>query len=211
VDKVAQTKEAPRSPPSEPHREERPLTLRLNGELKLSTNAPTEPAAGSDRDPAPLPVNRPGHSEHHPAASLHPASGPVRSEPRPVPGPRPVATPLAVAAPLPAPAPLAVATPLPAPAPLAVAAPLPVTAPQRPLGFSATTSRGLAVTDGLDSELHQRAEAAIETFRSCFDATLAEGSPQQRARLRQAASDLMRVAARTTIVLDRLNAVGERA
>jgi len=69
----------------------------------------------------------------------------------------------------------------------------------------------LAVTDGLDSELHQRAEAAIETFRSCFDAVLAEASPQQRARLRQAASDLMRVAARTTIVLDRLNAVGERA
>jgi len=69
----------------------------------------------------------------------------------------------------------------------------------------------LAVTDGLDCELHQRAEAAIETFRSCFEAALAEGSPQQRAHLRQAAADLMRVAARTTIVLDRLNAVGERA
>jgi hypothetical protein len=63
----------------------------------------------------------------------------------------------------------------------------------------------------LDSELHERAEAAIETFRSCFDAALAEGSPHERARLRQAASDLMRVAARTTIVLDRLNALSERA
>jgi hypothetical protein len=62
----------------------------------------------------------------------------------------------------------------------------------------------------LDSELHDRAEAAIETFRSCFDAALAEGSPHDRARLRQAASDLMRVAARTTIVLDRLNALSER-
>ena len=92
-----------------------------------------------------------------------------------------------------------------------VTEPLAVAAPQRPLGLSATTSRALAFTDGLDSELHQRAEAAIETFRSCFDAALAEGSPQQRARLRQAASELMRVAARTTIVLDRLNAVGERA
>ena len=56
-----------------------------------------------------------------------------------------------------------------------------------------------------------RAEAAIETFRSCFDAALAEGSSHERARLRQAASDLMRVAARTTIVLDRLNALSERA
>jgi acyl-CoA reductase-like NAD-dependent aldehyde dehydrogenase len=69
----------------------------------------------------------------------------------------------------------------------------------------------LAFTEGLDSELHERAEAAIETFRSCFDAALAEGSPNERARLRQAASDLMRVAARTTIVLDRLNALSERA
>jgi transposase-like protein len=74
-----------------------------------------------------------------------------------------------------------------------------------------TAGRTLAVTDGLDSELHDRAEAAIETFRSCFDAALAEGSPHDRARLRQAASDLMRVAARTTIVLDRLNALSERA
>jgi len=71
--------------------------------------------------------------------------------------------------------------------------------------------RALAFTDGLDRELHERAEAAIETFRSCFDAALAEGSPHERARLRQAASDLMRVAARTTIVLDRLNALSERA
>jgi hypothetical protein len=68
-----------------------------------------------------------------------------------------------------------------------------------------------ASNDGLDSELYGRAEAAIQTFRSCFDAVLAEGSPHERARLRQAASDLMRVAARTTIVLDRLNALSERA
>jgi len=83
--------------------------------------------------------------------------------------------------------------------------------PQRRPGFSRTTGRALAFIDGLDSELYDRAEAAIETFRSCFDAALAEGSPHDRARLRQAASDLMRVAARTTIVLDRLNALSERA
>ncbi|HUC12434.1 MAG TPA: hypothetical protein VL985_18720 [Stellaceae bacterium] len=63
---------------------------------------------------------------------------------------------------------------------------------------------------GLDDALHLRAEAAIALFRSSFDAALAEGSPDVRERLRQAASDLMRVAARTTIVLDRLNASTER-
>ena len=67
-----------------------------------------------------------------------------------------------------------------------------------------------ALTAGLDSELHGRAEAAIAAFRASFDAALVEGSPVVRQRLRQAASDLMRVAARTTIVLDRLNAIGER-
>jgi len=82
---------------------------------------------------------------------------------------------------------------------------------QRHPGTSRITGRASASNDGLDNELHDRAEAAIETFRSCFDAALVEGSPQERARLRQAASDLMRVAARTTIVLDRLSALGERA
>ena len=82
----------------------------------------------------------------------------------------------------------------------------PATMPQQPLR---TVGRPSADSDGLDSELHDRAEAAIETFRSCFDAAVAEGSPRQRARLREAASNLMRVAARTTIVLDRLNALSE--
>jgi transposase-like protein len=65
-------------------------------------------------------------------------------------------------------------------------------------------------TPGLDSELHTRAEAAIAMFRSSFDAALMEGSPDVRERLRQAAADLMRVAARTTIVLDRVTAGSER-
>jgi hypothetical protein len=63
----------------------------------------------------------------------------------------------------------------------------------------------------LDNELHLRAEAAIALFRSSFDAALAEGSSDVRERLRQAATDLMRVAARTTMVLDRLNAATERS
>ena len=74
-----------------------------------------------------------------------------------------------------------------------------------------TTGRATAGSDGLDIELHNRAEAAIEAFRSSFDAALAECSPRERARLREAASNLMRVAARTTIVLDRLNALSERS
>ena len=76
--------------------------------------------------------------------------------------------------------------------------------PQR--GDTRPVSRASALTAGLDAELHADAEAAILAFRSSFEATLAENVPATRARLRQAASDLMRVAARTTIVLDRLNA-----
>lgn len=96
--------------------------------------------------------------------------------------------------------------------PLPARAPVPadrrmLAAPQQ---FSCSTGRASA-SEGLDSELHDRAEAAIETFRSCFDAALAVGSPRERARLREAASNLMRVAARTTIVLDRLNALSERS
>lgn len=82
------------------------------------------------------------------------------------------------------------------------------TTSQQPLH---TIGRAAAGSDGLDIELHDRAEAAIEAFRSSFDAALAEGSPRERARLREAASNLMRVAARTTIVLDRLNALSERS
>jgi transposase-like protein len=98
---------------------------------------------------------------------------------------------------------------------LSLSAPAPIraeqhaaTVPQQPFRTVGRTSAG---SDGLDSELHDRAEAAIETFRLCFDAALAEGSPRERARLREAASNLMRVAARTTIVLDRLNALSERS
>lgn len=90
-------------------------------------------------------------------------------------------------------------------------APGPAAALQQPAAKTHGAKRAAAFTAGLDSELHNRAEAAIEAFRSSFDAALAEGSPVLRERLRQAASDLMRVAARTTIVLERLNAGAERA
>jgi hypothetical protein len=79
-------------------------------------------------------------------------------------------------------------------------------APQAQRGKTQPVRRALALTAGLDAELRADAEAAIQAFRSRFDAALAENVPVTRERLRQAASDLMRVAARTTIVLDRLNA-----
>ncbi len=82
---------------------------------------------------------------------------------------------------------------------------------ERSSGEPLRTRATPAPTPGLDSELRSRAEAAIATFRSSFDAALAESSPLVRERLRQAASDLMRVAARTTMVLDRLNAGAERS
>jgi hypothetical protein len=70
---------------------------------------------------------------------------------------------------------------------------------------------GVSAAPELDSDLHMRAEAAIVLFRSSFDAALAEGSIEVRKRLRQAATDMMRVAAQTTMVLDRLNASNERS
>lgn len=76
-----------------------------------------------------------------------------------------------------------------------------IAAPQQP----SSADRAPALTAELDPELQAYAEAAIQTFRSSFDAALAENSPVTRERLRQAASNLMRAAARTTIVLDRLN------
>jgi hypothetical protein len=99
----------------------------------------------------------------------------------------------------------------PPPTPPVPEATRPPTRPEvMPASTARKTGRASAFTAGLDSELHGRAEAAIAAFRSSFDAALSEGTPMVRQRLRQAASDLMRVAARTTIVLDRLNANVER-
>jgi hypothetical protein len=94
------------------------------------------------------------------------------------------------------------------PAPVERAVTLPISSA---VGKPAGSASPPPALPGLDDELHLRAETAIESFRSSFDAALAEGSPGVCERLRQAATDLMRVAARTTIVLDRLNALAERS
>lgn len=70
----------------------------------------------------------------------------------------------------------------------------------------AAARRVPALVAGLDARLHNEAEAVIAEFRDSFDAALAAGSPPARARLRRAAAELMRIGARTTIVLDRLGA-----
>jgi hypothetical protein len=195
VEKVEQPAEAAPSGSKDPDRETPPQTLRSNGEIKLSLNRTNEPAGGGDRDPTPPAIGL-ARTEPPPAIGpanreQQPAVGSARSEQQPAIGP-------------------AHREQQPAIGP-AHREQQPAAEPQRRPSLSNTTGRALASTDGLDSELHERAEAAIETFRSCFDAALADGSPHERARLRQAASDLMRVAARTTIVLDRLNALSERA
>jgi hypothetical protein len=83
--------------------------------------------------------------------------------------------------------------------------------PQQPPRSTPNTGPGSASTAKLDRELYSRMETAIEAFRSNFDAALAESSLVTRQRLRQAPSELMRVAAQTTIVVDRLNARTERS
>lgn len=70
--------------------------------------------------------------------------------------------------------------------------------------------RRSALEAGLDDELQSQAEQALDAFRVNLDAALADRSPTRRDELRAAASDLMRMAARTMIVLDRLSAAHER-
>jgi hypothetical protein len=82
-----------------------------------------------------------------------------------------------------------------------------IAAAERPLA----AARVPALRAELDAELQAYAEAAMRAFRASFAAALAEGSLASREQLRQAAADLMRVAARTTIVLDRVNAGVKRS
>jgi transposase-like protein len=73
-----------------------------------------------------------------------------------------------------------------------------------------SAARGSALTAGLDTELQSQMEDAIAAFRFNLNAALTDRSPARREELRAAASDLMRMAARTMIVLDRLSAGHDR-
>ena len=128
-----------------------------------------------------------------------------------------------------------------APAPVAVAPPAPVEpppppvppAPQQPFKFTyenravdppvrqprvpapprpfADVEPKTALNASLDAELRAQADAAIVIFQTAFAAVLGEETVATRKELRQAASDLMRVAARTTIALERKDAIVDRA
>ena len=196
VEKVEEPAEAAPSTSNMPRLETPPQTLRLNGETTPSPNRENEPTAGGSREPD-LPPSAPVRSQER--LQMPPQTLRLNGETTPLSNRENEPTGGGSHEP-----------DLPANAPVR-SEKQPVAEPQRQSGYSRTTGRAPASNDGLDSELYGRAEAAIQTFRSCFDAALAEGSPHERARLRQAASDLMRVAARTTIVLDRLNALSERA
>lgn len=70
-------------------------------------------------------------------------------------------------------------------------------------------ARGSALVADFDTALQSQIEESIEAFRVNLNAALADRSPMRREELRAAASDLMRMTARTMIVLDRLSAAHE--
>ncbi len=143
------------------------------------------------------------------------ASRPPAPQPAPVP-PAPVAV---------APAPVEAA---PAPVP-----PAPPAGPQQPFKFTyenravdppvrqprvpapprpfADVEPKTALNANLDAELRAQADAAIQAFQTAFAAVLADETAATRKELRQTSSDLMRVAARTTIALERKDAIADRA
>jgi hypothetical protein len=195
AERVEQPAEATPSPSNATPLKTPPQILRVNGETKLLPNRESELTAKGSPEPD-LPASAPVRSGERLETSSQTLQ--LNGQTKPLPNRENEPTARGSREPdLPASAPAR------SEEPAGELHPLP--------GYSRTTGRALGSNDGLDSELYGRAEAAIQTFRSCFDAALAEGSPHDRARLRQAASDLMRVAARTTIVLDRLNALSERA
>jgi len=175
-----------------------------------------EPAAAAVEavpEPAPVPVPVA-------AAPVAPTPTPTRltltaSRPQPAPvAPAPVVAPV-VAAPV---------EPTPPPAPPGPQQPFKFTyenravdppvrqprvpAPPRPF---ADVEPKTALNANLDAELRAQADAAIVIFQDAFAAVLGEETVATRKALRQAASDLMRVAARTTIALERKDAIVDRA
>lgn len=83
-----------------------------------------------------------------------------------------------------------------------------VPAPPRPF---ADVEPKTALNANLDAELRAQADAAILAFQTAFAAVLADETAATRKELRQTSSDLMRVAARTTIALERKDAIADRA
>jgi hypothetical protein len=191
----------------------------IYGVLKKLAESKGEPAPVAAAEPAAPAIEAPV-VEAPPAPAPVATPAPTRltltaSRPQP---PAPVApTPVAVAPPAPV-------EPPPPPAPPAPQQPFKFTyenravdppvrqprvpAPPRPF---ADVEPKTALTANLDAELRAQADAAILIFQTAFTAVLGEETVATRKELRQAASDLMRVAARTTIALERKDAIVDRA
>ena len=179
----------------------------------------------------------PEASEPMPSAPAAPVVAPVEAPPVPAPRPTPsrlTLTPTAPVRPPAAPAipPVAAPVAVEPPAPPVAAAPVPAQ-PKEPYRFTyenravdppvrqprppvaprpfAEPEPKTALNANLDAELRAQADAAIVTFQTAFQAVLGEETAATRKELRQAASDLMRVAARTTIALERKDALVDRA
>lgn len=185
--------------------------------------------AESKGEPAPAPEPKAPAVEA--VALSPPAPAPVAA---PAPTPTPTRLTLTSSRPQPpqpapaAPAPVAVA-----PAPVEPPPPPAPPAPQQPFKFTyenravdppvrqprvpapprpfADVEPKTALNANLDAELRAQADAAIVIFQTAFAAVLGEETVATRKELRQAASDLMRVAARTTIALERKDAIVDRA
>jgi len=180
--------------------------------------------AESKSEPAPAPA---------PAAPAVVAA--VETPPAPVPVATPTPTPTRLTLTSSRPQPPAPVTPAPvavAPAPVEPPPPVPPV-PQQPFKFTyenravdppvrqprvpapprpfADVEPKTALNASLDEELRAQADAAIVIFQTAFAAVLGEETVATRKELRQAASDLMRVAARTTIALERKDAIVDRA
>jgi hypothetical protein len=197
--------------------------LKKVAEARGEAPAAAEPAP----EPTPAPVAA-APAAPAPVVTTAPVAAPAPAQTRltltatRAPAPQPVAPP-------PEPAPVVAAAPVepvPAPAPVPQAPKEPfkftyenravdpparqprVPAPPRPF---ADVEPKTALTANLDQELRGQADAAIAIFQTAFEAVLGGETPATRKELRQAASDLMRVAARTTIALERKDAIADRA
>jgi transposase-like protein len=78
--------------------------------------------------------------------------------------------------------------------------------PAPPAQMPAPSGKSSALRANLDDQLRAAAETAMADFLQRFDTAASEQTSEAYQQLRQSAGELMRIAARTTIVVDRLGA-----
>jgi hypothetical protein len=216
--KVAEAKgTAPEVPAAEPTPAPTAPAPRAPVESAPVAKAPEPAAPASEPAPRPAPSRL---SLNVPGQARPPVNQPVQAAPAP-------AQPAAERAPSPAPQAPGPQAPAPQPAATAPAQPAapfrftyenravepPPRQPRQPMAPRpfAQPEPKTALNANLDAELRSQADAAVAVFQAAFEAVLASETAETRKELRQAASDLMRVAARTTIALERKDAAVDRA